>query len=493
MTSSASSIRTIVSGGDSADRRNGELQFVSSTSGQGLGKISFTHDGTSTNRELKFKIDDNEKMTILENGNVGINYNNPRSFLEIRDNSSTTGSSVSCIRLSRGQDIEDFVDFENQHTSGQGSGLVISSNYYNGSARVKKNIANFHPNGNITTGGTLDIPGATNTTSSLLVLKNGANSGDYNKSPQIQFAYNNGGTQYSHFIVSRHSGGGVTSNALDFYLCNSTPNNSISSGVNRVLTLDKNYTHLISSYVTIGGTTNSTVPLTVLSTGSLNKVDWLGHLGPDQLQSAPITSGNLNIAIDAERYAGKSYYVYSDERIKNNFENPDNSFLLQKIEDINLQKYEYIDKLNNGSGNIYGFKAQDIKNEIENCVNLSTEIIPNYFEMCQVEDKKIKVKDNHDLVVGDIIRIYDDNMKETKITNIEDNLLTVEEDINGNEVFLYGKEVDDFHSLNWDVINGVHIGATKELIRRLKDTESKVEKLENQMQNVLSRLEQMQS
>ena len=31
----------------------------------------------------------------------------------------------------------------------------------------------------------------------------------------------------------------------------------------------------------------------------------------------------------------------------------------------------------------------------------------------------------------------------------------------------------------------VHIGATKELIRRLKDTESKVEKLENQMQDVV--------
>ena len=80
------------------------------------------------------------------------------------------------------------------------------------------------------------------------------------------------------------------------------------------------------------------------------------------------------------------------------------------------------DKLNNGFGKIYGFKAQDIKNEIENSVTLGKGIIPNYFDMCQVVDKKIKVKDNHDLVVGDKIRIYDDNMKETKITNIEDNL-----------------------------------------------------------------------
>ena len=62
MTSSASSIRTIVSGGDSADRRNGELQFVSGTSGQGLGKISFTHDATSTERFLKLSVDSNEVL-----------------------------------------------------------------------------------------------------------------------------------------------------------------------------------------------------------------------------------------------------------------------------------------------------------------------------------------------------------------------------------------------------------------------------------------------
>ena len=54
MTSSASSIRTIVSGGDSADRRNGELQFVSTTSGQGLGEISYTHDSTDTKSVQKF-------------------------------------------------------------------------------------------------------------------------------------------------------------------------------------------------------------------------------------------------------------------------------------------------------------------------------------------------------------------------------------------------------------------------------------------------------
>ena len=85
MTSSASSIRTIVSGGDSADRRNGELQFVSRTTEQGLGKVSFKHDSTSTERSLKFSVDSNEVL-INNKGYVGIGSTNPESSLTIKGN-----------------------------------------------------------------------------------------------------------------------------------------------------------------------------------------------------------------------------------------------------------------------------------------------------------------------------------------------------------------------------------------------------------------------
>ena len=82
---SASSKNIILSKGDSADTKTGELQFVSATSGQGLGKVSFKNDATSTERSLKLSVDSNEVL-INNKGYVGIGTSNPESSLTIKGN-----------------------------------------------------------------------------------------------------------------------------------------------------------------------------------------------------------------------------------------------------------------------------------------------------------------------------------------------------------------------------------------------------------------------
>ena len=54
--------------------------------------------------------------------------------------------------------------------------------------------------------------------------------------PQIQFGWN-GTSQYSHFIRTRHNTA-ATDNGIDFYVCNGTQNNSLTSGVVHGLTVD---------------------------------------------------------------------------------------------------------------------------------------------------------------------------------------------------------------------------------------------------------------
>ena len=82
---SASSKNIILSKGDSADTKTGELQFVSATSGQGLGKVSFKNDATSTERSLKLSVDSNEVL-INNKGYVGIGTSNAESSLTIKGN-----------------------------------------------------------------------------------------------------------------------------------------------------------------------------------------------------------------------------------------------------------------------------------------------------------------------------------------------------------------------------------------------------------------------
>jgi hypothetical protein len=70
-----------------------------------------------------------------------------------------------------------------------------------------------------------------------MLLRNGDNNQAQNATwPQIQFGWN-GTSQFSHFIRTRHNDA-TTDNGIDFYVCNGTQNNSLTSGVVHGLTVD---------------------------------------------------------------------------------------------------------------------------------------------------------------------------------------------------------------------------------------------------------------
>jgi len=70
-----------------------------------------------------------------------------------------------------------------------------------------------------------------------MLLRNGDDNQAQNATwPQIQFGWK-GTSQYSHFIRTRHNGA-ATDNGIDFYVCNGTQNNSLTSGVVHGLTVD---------------------------------------------------------------------------------------------------------------------------------------------------------------------------------------------------------------------------------------------------------------
>jgi Chaperone of endosialidase len=104
---------------------------------------------------------------------------------------------------------------------------VGAGSQYTESTRMK-----IMPNGYVGIGetnprGTLHISAGANTTSTVpnLCVTNGVGV-NTSSLPQISFGYN-GGRDYNHFITSRHYGGQVAGNSLDFYTCNGLQNNTI--------------------------------------------------------------------------------------------------------------------------------------------------------------------------------------------------------------------------------------------------------------------------
>jgi hypothetical protein len=193
-------------------------------------------------------------------------------------------------------------------------------------------------------------------------------------------------------------------------------------------------------------------------------------------------------------YGPGPYQNNSDSRIKENIVDVDDTSALDILRQIQPKRYNYVDRQNLGDTPVWGFIAQQIAGVLDYAVDTITQFIPNIYEQASV------VSDNHtitlnnktttDLVVGMKVQLIksDKSSIKTSITSIVDNKnFTVECDLtdvkHNNGVFVYGIQVDDFHSLNKDAIFTIATAALQEVDRQLQEERQKVNRLEQFIQS----------
>ena len=278
-----------------------------------------------------------------------------------------------------------------------------------------------------------------------------------------------------------------------------------------------------------GGQNNIISYSTIIDTGSG------GFSATDQTNLSRFLSARFTNAI----MVGTAVYVTSDQRIKQNISIIEDHSALNNLRLIEPKKYKYINKVEKGNSEVYGFLAQEVLEKIPNAVKITKDYIPNvynFFNITKINDKLILVDDvSNNLIVNinDKLKIYDQvNEIISTVVNIDNSKITLELDkslttgINfefDNKVFIYGKYVEDFHTLDKSYLYTINFSATQELDRiidwhtkevdrsvsgnatnvygqslltRIKSLESeneslknRVSTLESQLQNVLSRLQ----
>ncbi len=67
------------------------------------------------------------------------------------------------------------------------------------------------------------------------------------------------------------------------------------------------------------------------------------------------------------------------------------------------------------------------------------------------------------------------------ITEINSNVIKIDKDINTSNVFVFGKEVDDFHTLKKDYIFTLNVCATQELYKLIQNQNIIIEDLKNRI------------
>ena len=231
-----------------------------------------------------------------------------------------------------------------------------------------------------------------------------------------------------------------------------------------------NFPITINSSASVGGTIST---YAIASTAS--------YLGG---QTTTITP-NFMLGVIGTAGFSSTFYIYSDERIKKDIKKIENS--LDLIEKINPISYKYIDFVKNGTINNYGVIAQEIEKIIPDIINKATDYIPNIYKNVDKYDYellRLYIKTD-ELSIGDKIKIFDIKNKEhlKKVIDKNDDYITIDEAIenyeDGNDIFIYGKEINDLKNVNYEALFSINLKATKELYNLVKEQDKRIRILEN--------------
>jgi hypothetical protein len=238
---------------------------------------------------------------------------------------------------------------------------------------------------------------------------------------------------------------------------------------------------------------NTTTPTCSLTIGGLTNLTPLGTntyfgVGAGGLTTA--TSPGLNVSLQAPFFiVGGGFSANSDSRIKENIQDVQDDVALQRLRLIQPKTYTYKDFNTKGTDIVYGFIAQQVRSVLPYSTGLLKDCIPDIYQLGDRVDDIVTLRDStfsFNESSGNVKFIQKNGAEKTiPVEYISSNQLRIknlsELDETESEIFVYGREVEDFHTLNKDAIFTVNVAATQELDRQLQAAKVQIASLETRL------------
>lgn len=199
--------------------------------------------------------------------------------------------------------------------------------------------------------------------------------------------------------------------------------------------------------------------------------------------SDSITSGyNAPYSLYASDFIGaKEFNAISDMRIKEVKGVSDSKSDLKVLLQIDITDYTYKDKVANDSKTHKKVLGQQIAKVFPQAVKTHTDVVPDIFQPASIANGWVSLG-AHGLQVGEQVQLLLEG-SEPQICAIEavtPESFQVSLDYK-EEVFVYGREVDDFHVVDYDALSMLHISATQELYKIIHALKIEVQQLKAQL------------
>ena len=255
------------------------------------------------------------------------------------------------------------------------------------------------------------------------------------------------------------------------------------------------------------------------NTGSRHQINYNGGA------SGSGGSGNLSLRVRGRSWFEDYTFHSSDSRIKKEIEDIPDKLALEQVRNIPCRYYKYVDTYGKGDSRTIGFIAQEVNSVLPMAVSIKTGIIPNVYtnildvtweEITEtntetgIEIKKHKMRTSTITPISGVkYKFYVSNTENDEVEKIvngnDDNTFTFKQQ--WTNVFCYGREVEDFHTVDKNKLFALNFSATQEIDRvqqqeliKVKDLEienfllkERVKGLESKMNDVLNRLQQLEN
>jgi hypothetical protein len=198
----------------------------------------------------------------------------------------------------------------------------------------------------------------------------------------------------------------------------------------------------------------------------------VGYLDTNGGQHGDVGSASHLTSIYADgRIVAPYVGIHSDRRIKTDLLPTNSVDDLKTLMGIEVTDYHFKDNVANGKAPQKKVIAQQLETVYPQSVTLNTGVVPDIFKKATAKGGWVKLAT--DLKVGERVKLIDDKEQSVhEVLEVRDGAFRTDYKTDTEKLFVYGREVKDFRTVDYDAIAMLNVSATQQ-IKKEKDLELK--------------------